>query len=83
MSIIDLTDDNLIGRHMFPEIDKLFEDYNKSNEILENYEKWMKHYYDSLKIIHFIELYQKLCELTPEEISKFIKKFEEIKGLIK
>lgn len=77
MSTIDLTDDNLIRKYMFPELDKLFEDYNKSNEILENY------YNNSLKIIHFVELYQKLCELTPEEISKFIEKFEEIKGLLK
>lgn len=63
----------IIGKHMFPELDQSFEQWNKL---------YQDGFTNISNITNFIELYQKLCELTPEEISKFIEKFEEIrKGL--
>lgn len=63
----------IIGKHMFPELDQSIENWNKV---------YNQGFTKVQNILGFIELYQKLCELTPEEISKFIEKFEDIKELL-
>lgn len=58
----------------FQNLDKQFEDWNKL---------YNEGFVKTQNILGFVTLYQKLCELTPEEISKLIEKFKELKGLLK